>query len=70
MLQTYRVETTISEKGILTVQGLPFQKGERVEVIILSRWVCAVAKGLDGAAFLITAYPTDAFKEGVEIWHR
>ena len=45
MLQTYRVETTIAEKGILTVQGLPFHKGD-------------------------TPYPTDAIKEGVEIWHR
>jgi hypothetical protein len=36
MLQTYRVETIIAEKGILTVQGLPFHKGDRVEVIILS----------------------------------
>jgi hypothetical protein len=36
MLQTYRFETTISKKGILTVQGLPFHKGEKVEVIILS----------------------------------
>ncbi len=36
MLQTYRVETTVSEKGVLTVQGLPFHRGEKVEVIILS----------------------------------
>ena len=36
MLQTYRVETTIAEKGILTVLGLPFHKGDKVEVIILS----------------------------------
>ncbi len=32
------------------------------------RWVCAVAKRLDGDGFLITAYPTDAIKEGVQIW--
>jgi hypothetical protein len=42
-----------------------FYKSERIR-----RWACAVVKGLDGAAFLITAYPTDAIKEGVEIWHR
>ncbi len=34
------------------------------------RWVCAVAKRLDGDGFLITAYPTDAIKEGQRIWHR
>ncbi|MFN8499049.1 MAG: DUF4258 domain-containing protein [Anaerolineae bacterium] len=32
------------------------------------RWICAVAKRLDGEAFLITAYPTDAIKEGARIW--
>jgi hypothetical protein len=32
------------------------------------RWVCAVAKRLSGDGFLITAYPTDAIKEGVRVW--
>ena len=40
-----------------------FYKSER-----LNRWVCAVAKQLNGDGFLITAYPTDAIKEGVRIW--
>ncbi|MBW2000866.1 MAG: hypothetical protein JRJ29_23260 [Deltaproteobacteria bacterium] len=31
-------------------------------------WICAVAKRLDGEGFLITAYPTDAIKEGEHIW--
>ncbi len=34
----------------------------------IKRWVCAVAKRLNGDGFLITAYPTDAIKEGVAIW--
>ncbi|MBI3358762.1 MAG: DUF4258 domain-containing protein [Nitrospirae bacterium] len=34
----------------------------------IKRWVCAVAKQLDGNGFLITAYPTDAIKEGVLVW--
>jgi hypothetical protein len=42
-----------------------FYRSERI-----GRWVCAVAKEADGDGFLITAYPTDAIKEGVEIWHR
>ena len=33
-----------------------------------SRWVCAVAKRAADQAFLITAYPTDAIKEGTQIW--
>ncbi len=36
----------------------------------MGRWVCAVAKRLNGEGFLITAYPTDAIKEGKQIWHR
>ena len=32
------------------------------------RWVCAVAKQADDQGFLITAYPTDAIKEGTKIW--
>lgn len=32
------------------------------------RWVCAVTKRLNGEGFLITAYLTDAVKEGTKIW--
>ena len=32
------------------------------------RWVCAVAKRRDGDGFPITAYPTDAIKEGERVW--
>ena len=32
------------------------------------RWTCAVAKRLNGDGFLITAYPTDAIKEGTTVW--
>ena len=32
------------------------------------RWVCAVTKQEGHAGFLITAYPTDAIKEGEKIW--
>jgi hypothetical protein len=33
-----------------------------------TRWVCAVTKQAADQAFLITAYPTDAIKEGARIW--
>ena len=32
------------------------------------RWVCAVAKQARDRAFLVTAYPTDAIKEGIRVW--
>ena len=33
-----------------------------------SRWVCAVAQRAGDQGFLITAYPTDAIKEGTQVW--
>ncbi|RLC12964.1 MAG: DUF4258 domain-containing protein [Deltaproteobacteria bacterium] len=42
-----------------------FYKSERER-----RWVCAVAKRLNGDGFLITTYPTNAIKQGVKIWPR
>ena len=35
-----------------------------------NRWLCAVAKRLNGDGFLITAYPTDTIKEGERVWMR
>ncbi len=34
------------------------------------RWVVAVVRRLNGDGFLITAYQTDAIKEGESIWRR
>ena len=33
-----------------------------------NRWTCAVVKRLNGDGFLITAFPTDAIKEGEQVW--
>jgi hypothetical protein len=33
-----------------------------------TRWVVAVARKLNGDGFLITAYQTDAIKEGETLW--
>jgi len=32
------------------------------------RWICAVSKRIDGEEFIVTAYPTDAIKEGEYTW--
>ncbi len=42
-----------------------FYKAEREK-----RWICAVSKQTGEEGFLITTYPTDAIKEGVQIWHK
>ena len=42
---------------------LPFYKAEATR-----GWVCAVAKRAPDQAFLVTAYPTDAIKEGIRVW--
>jgi hypothetical protein len=34
------------------------------------RWICVVAKKCNGEGFVITAYITDAIKEGERIWSK
>ncbi|MGH8548278.1 MAG: hypothetical protein ACRERU_06700 [Methylococcales bacterium] len=34
----------------------------------LKRWVCAVARQMNGDGFLITTYPSDTIKEGEQLW--
>jgi hypothetical protein len=36
-MQTYRVETKVSRNRTLTIKELPFQVGEKVEVIVRRR---------------------------------
>lgn len=40
------------------------------KIIRQKRWVCAVAKRRQTEGFLITAYPTDAIKEGTSLWKK
>ena len=35
-LQAFRIETTLTQDGTLTLDHLPFQAGETVEVIVLA----------------------------------
>lgn len=35
-MQTYRVETKVSDDGTVTIKGLPFRAGDKVEVIVRS----------------------------------
>ena len=36
-MQDYRVETTVSNDGSLSIKGLPFKAGDKVEVTIRGR---------------------------------
>jgi hypothetical protein len=36
-MSDYRVETSVASDGSLTIKGLPFQAGDRVEVIVRSQ---------------------------------
>lgn len=40
-MQTFRIETIVAKNRALTLRGLPFRSGEKVEVIIISRSVRA-----------------------------
>ena len=42
-----------------------FYRAERAR-----RWLCVVAKDAKNSGFVITTYPTDAVKEGEEIWRK
>ena len=35
-MQAHRTETTLSEDGVITLRGIPFRRGESVEVIVLA----------------------------------
>lgn len=35
-MQTFRIESIVSPKRVLTIRGVPFRAGERVEVIVVS----------------------------------
>jgi hypothetical protein len=36
-MEAYRTEATVHEDGTVTVGGVPFSKGQRVEVILLGK---------------------------------
>ena len=42
-----------------------FYKAEQAK-----RWICVVSKRTGEEGFLITTYPTDAVKEGTQVWHK
>lgn len=35
-MQSYWIETVVSQNRVLTLRGVPFRAGEKVEVIVLS----------------------------------
>lgn len=35
-MQVYRIQTIVSPNRVLTLRGVPFRAGEKVEIIILS----------------------------------
>ena len=34
-MQAHRIETTLSEDGIITLRDIPFRRGDSVEIIVL-----------------------------------
>jgi hypothetical protein len=36
-MQKYRIATTIANDGMLMIEGLPFQAGDKVEVVVYRR---------------------------------
>ena len=42
-MQAHRAKTTLSEDGVITLRGIPFRRGESVEVIVLAFPAAAAA---------------------------
>lgn len=36
-MHTYRIETTISKNGTISIRDLPFEEGDKVEVLVRSK---------------------------------
>ena len=36
-MEAFKTEAEVSENGTVTLRGVPFRKGERVEVIVLAK---------------------------------
>ncbi len=51
-MNAYRIETTLTENGTVTLQGLPFSAGDAVEIIVLE-----VGSPREGARTLATRHP-------------
>lgn len=51
-LQTHHIRATLTQDGTLTLDGLPFQAGESVEIIVRPR-----AASLEAASDPSTRYP-------------
>ncbi len=59
-MHDYRIETEVGSDGSLTLKGLPFQAGDRVEVIVRG----ATAEGGNGKGYPLRGKPiryTDPF---------
>ena len=64
-MQTYRIETIISSDRVLTIRGVPFRAGEKVEVIIVGlprKWEKGERYPLRGKPFRYIA-PFDSVAE-------
>jgi hypothetical protein len=64
-MQTYRIETIVSGNRVLTIRGVPFRAGERVQVVILSlprKWEKGERYPLRGKPFHYVA-PFDSVAE-------
>ena len=51
-LQAHRIETTLTQNGTLTLDHLPFQAGEMVEIIVLTTASSQNRSSLQDRSFL------------------
>lgn len=55
-MEAYRIETTLTEDGTVTLKSIPFKAGERVEVLVLPATERATGRGHERLRGLVSRY--------------
>jgi hypothetical protein len=67
-MRALRVETAVSEDGVIEIRDLPFKAGEKVEVIVLERTPQPPSEDWRKLRGSVTAYDRPTEPVGVEDW--
>ncbi len=67
-MSTHRIEATLNQDGKLVLEDLPFQAGDRVEIIILERNTKSNGDNPYPLRGSVTKYESPTKPVGVEDW--
>ena len=67
-MNAHRLETTLTEKGTLTLTDLPFAAGARVEVIVMEHAATSSGDSQNGEAEAVSDWLAASQKSLREVW--